>query len=328
MSQYIFMRMKQSRKGQNIAALAVSLLICALLSGCTHLRVSNVARQPPGTPIKASDVQFVSSFKDIKGPWRLEGTISGYMAPLFKNNAENRESYLREMAADMGINTVVGFLPNVGEGVGGVSHVHVIMANSGSSQEQNSDPMPKFIICLPPANFKIEKTPPLSKLDEYLREYLQYVLGYGKGYYAYYCNTPGVDNSSILQGNASLDGLSEPIGIQPDFALLSDVDGYDVEGNIVIRRSNTLKLTMTLYDIKEKKSVWSCSTEGICSSSLLGAFFIGLVAGPVGGIVNATVEGVADSKDVLRSVSNAVNNAMKDFPEVKGFKKGGGGFPI
>jgi hypothetical protein len=320
MSQNICLRMEKSKIWQNIIALSVSLLICALLSGCTHIRASTVSRQPTGTPIKASDVKFVSSFKEINEPWRLEGMFSGYLMPGFKDNLDNRVTYIKQKVADLGINTVVGLQPRVGEGVCVWNVTNGIMANVGSAQQQNTDPLPKFIVCLPPVNFKIENTPALGNLDGYLRGYIQFLLGYGRGYYAYHSNATGMDNNTILQGSASLGALSEPIGIEPDYAMLCDVDGYDVEGNIVISRTHTLKLTITLYDLKDKKPVWTRSTEGISSKSLLVTFLTGGLAA-----------GAADlsQPDDLTAVARALEKAMKDLPAVKGFKQSGEGwFPI
>jgi hypothetical protein len=318
MKPYNCIKLELIERHNHIPYLAVILMICAVFSGCSHNRASIVTRQPTGTPIKVSDVKLVSSFKDINGPWRLEGSISAYVVPLFKNNAENRETYVKETAAEHGINTVVGLMPDIGEVLGGPNHAHGIMANTSFAQEQNAEPLPKFIVCLPPVNFKIEKTPALSKLDEYIREYAQYILGYGRGYYAYRSNAAGVDNNSILQGSASMEALSEPIGIEPDYAFLFDVDGYNVEGNIIINRTHTLKLSMTLYDFKEKKPVWTRSTEGISSKSIL--------AGLLMGVVGIGME--LEPKDDLTSVSRAVDNAIKELPAVKGFKQGGGCFPI
>lgn len=92
----LLMKSKQTKKREYFSILAASLLICMVMSGCTVNRVSILTRQPTGTPIKESEVKLFPSFKDISGPWRLEGMISAYTLPIGSNTAEKREALIKE----------------------------------------------------------------------------------------------------------------------------------------------------------------------------------------------------------------------------------------
>lgn len=120
---------------------------------------------------------------------------------------------------------------------------------------------------------------------------------------------PGVDNSAILQGRAALERLGEPIGIAPDFALLCDVEGYDEQGYIVLRRSKTLRLTFTLYDLQEKKAVWTSTSEALAVKSLLGSVL-------AGGLPELL------APDDFKIVSAAFLKAIASMPAVNGFQHG------
>jgi hypothetical protein len=313
MKKNIFMRIKLSKKGKYVSALAVSLLVCTVISGCTVNKVSLLTRQLTGAPIKASEVKLFPRFNDIKEPWRVEGMISAYTLPIINNTAEKRVALIKETVAGLGINAVIGLQYDIKIGSWnertGPGRSNGILANIGTTQQQNSEALPKFIVCLPVVHFKIEKTPATNLLDEYLREHIQYSLGYQRGYYVYRCDAPGVDNSSILHGSTSLEALSEPIGIPPDFALLCDVEGYDEQGNIVVRRSKTLRLIMTLYDLKEKKAVWTSATEAISVKSVIGSFF-------AGGLPSLL------EPEEFKTVSAALMKAIDNMPSVKGFRGG------
>jgi hypothetical protein len=291
------------------------------LSGCTVNRVSLLTRQPTGSPVKESSVKFFPNFKEMNEPWRLEGMISAYTLPIVNNTQKKREALIKETVAGMGINAVVGLLPDVGSGVKRTGRTTGLLANVETKLRDNEEAMPKFIVCLPPVNFKIERNPSMAKLDDYLREYIQFFFSYMKGYYVYKYDAPDLNNDNILQGSIDSAILNEPLGITPDFALLCDVDGYDEKGNIALQRSYTLKLKMTLFDLKEKKPGWTSRTEGISTKSLLGAFVMGgLVAGPLGSTL--FVAGEVASDDDLHTARFALMNAMDSLPAVKGFRGG------
>lgn len=312
---------KQAQKRNSSYVFAVSLLVCTMASGCTINRVSILTSPKTRTPIQASQVKCFPSFKDIDGPWQLEGMISAYTLPIMSNTREKREALIKQTAADLGINAVIGLEPNIGPAVQRTDRSIGILANTGTAQQQTIEAIPKFIICLPPINFRIEKDPSLSKLDDYLREYVQYFFSYMKGYYVYRCNTPAVNKASVLEGNTDPAILAEPLGIVPDYVLLCDVDGYDQHGNIVVSRSRTLKITMTLFDLREKKVVWTTSTIGISVKSMTGAFLKwGLVHGPVVGLAGAAIES-AESDD-LKIVREAIMKAIDSVPVVTGFQGG------
>ena len=96
--------------------------------------------------------------------------ISAYTLPIISNSAEKREMLVRNTIAGLGINAVVGLQSNIGEDVGPTGHSNGILANIGTVQQKDAQRMPKFIVCLPPVNFKTEKDASMNKLDDYLRE--------------------------------------------------------------------------------------------------------------------------------------------------------------
>ena len=130
----------------------------------------------------------------------------------------------------------------------------------------------------------------------------------------YRCDLRGVSNASILQGSIDSASLGEPLGIAPDYALLCNVDRYDEKGNIVVNHSQILKITMMLFDLKEKKIVWTTSTTGMATTSLLRGF---LILGLTGVMLEA-----GNEPDDLRTVREAIMNAMDTVPIVNGFQGG------
>ncbi len=308
------MRIQISKIGYYVSASAICLMVCMLISGCTVNKMSLLTCQPTGAPVKASEVKLFPRFNDIKEPYQVEGMISAYTLPIMSNTVEKRVALIKETAADLGLNAVIGLQYDIKLGPSGPLDERVgpgrsnaLLANIGRARQQNPENLPKFIVCLPALNFnKIEKGRVTDLLYKYLREHILYSLGYQKGYYVYKCYAPGVDNASILNGSASLEALGEPIGIAPDFALLCDVEGYDEDrdekGNIVIK---TLRLTMTLFDLKEKKAVWTSTTRGISSKSVLARY-------PSGGLPFLMPE----------TISAALMKAVDTMPSVKGFRRG------
>jgi hypothetical protein len=307
-------KINQAKKRNYFCMLATSLLVCTLISGCTVNKVSLLTRQPTGASIKASEVKLFPRFNDIKEPCRIEGMISAYTLPIVSNTVEKRVALIKETAADLGINAIIGLQDDIKFRTtwnerSGPGRSNALLATTGSARQQNAEALPKFIVCLPALNFKIEKIQDLGLLDEFLREHILYTLGYQKGYYVYKCDAPGVDNAGILNGSASIEALAEPISIPPDFALLCDVEGYDERGNIVISRSKTLRLAMTLYDLKEKKAVWTSTTEGISTKSIIGSLFVGGLP--------ALLE-----PDEFKAAIAALTKTIDNMPSVKGFRRG------
>jgi hypothetical protein len=298
---------KQSKTVNGFYVLLLIPLLCAAISGCTVNRVSLLTRESAGKQIKASEVKVYPSFRELRAPWRLEGMISAYTMPVMSNTPEKREALIKDTVAGLGINAVVGLQPRVGENLKRVGRSIGILANTGTGAQAKTEVAPKFIICLPPVNFKIDKTPEASELDQYLLEYVQFSFSYMKGYYVYRCDMQGANNSSILQGSVDPQALSEPIGIAPDYALLSDVEGYDEQGNIAVHRSFTLKLALTLYDLREKKPVWSKTSVGISNRSVL--FHILTFGGTA-----------SETSDEVQTVRSVLNQALETLPEVKGFR--------
>ncbi|HMK59928.1 MAG TPA: hypothetical protein VK452_02140 [Dissulfurispiraceae bacterium] len=232
----------------SIFNLIISLIICTALSGCTVNRVSILPPQHSAAQVKPSDVRFLSTLRESKEPSAAEGMISAYTLPIASNSAEKREALIREVAAEQGISTVVGLQSLTGEGHTSLSNGILVSA----VRTENST-SPKFIAFLPPVNFRIRSAPSLNKLDDNLREHIQFFLSYTKGYYVHRWDAPDVGGLRARQGDIDPEVLLKPFGVIPDFIMLCDVDGYDEKGNIVINEAKTLKITLTLVDLKEKK---------------------------------------------------------------------------
>jgi hypothetical protein len=80
------------------------------------------------------------------------------------------------------------------------------------------------------------------------------------------------------------------------------VEGYDEKGNVVIYHSQTLKLTLTLYDLEENITVWTRSATGISGKSVLA----GVLFGPGAWL---SFEGPDDLKTVVGAVNTAINES-------------------
>lgn len=290
--------------------LIIGLIICTALSGCTVNRVSILPPQQSGTQVNASDVKFLSTFREIKEPWTIEGMISAYTLPIASNSAEKREVLIKKEAAEQGISTVVGLQSLTGKG-------HTDLSNGilvGARRKENVD-RPKFIAFLPPVNFKIESAPSMNKLDDYLREHIQFFLSYTKGYYVHRWNSPDIGSVRTMQGNIDPDVLLKPLGMIPDFILLCDVDGYDEKGSIVINEAKTLKITLTLIDLKEKRVFWTSAGSGQVSQSLL----IGAIMfTPLFSWANLLTE----SEERSFMVRKAILETIDTLPTIPGFKPG------
>jgi len=299
---------RMNRSGVYCILVAMLFSIMAA-SGCTVNRMSLLIREPAAAPVKASDVKTYPSFKELRAPWRLEGMISAYTLPIASNSAAKREALIRETVAGLGVDALVGLQQHVGENLKRTSRSVAILARTGAGVQARTDAVPKFIVCVPHANVKIDKTQATDELDQYLLEHAQFSFSYMKGYYVYRCEASGVNEGSLLQGSVDPQNLSEPIGITPDYVLLNEIEGYDEKGNIVVHRSYTLKLALALYDMKEKKKVWSSSTSGISSRSIIAAILT----------FGGTETGVSDE---LQTVRSALDRAMDSLPAVAGFRRG------
>jgi len=241
--------------------------------------------------------------------------ISAYTLPIMSNTVEKRIKLIKETAAELGINAVVVLQDDIKLGPSGPLNEHVgpgrsiaILANIGSAPQQNSKDSPKFIVCLPNINFGIiEKDRVLELLENYLREHIIYSLGYQKGYYVYKCDAPGVDSAGILNGSASPNALIEPIGITPDFLLLCNVEVYDADygknGKTVF---NAFGISMTLYDLMERKAIWTGKTEKILGRSVL----------------VTPLEGLGSPFLVPEVLGDAIMKAIDTIPSVEGFRMG------
>lgn len=296
--------------------LLASLTVFSVTTGCgTSNGVSILARQATRNPIKPSEVRVYPTLRGVSEPWRIEGMISANILPLMKNTPENRVDLMKDTAANLGINSLVGIRSSVNRHFF-LGHSNAILVNTGTLSEASVQ-VPKFIAFVPKVNFKIENNPSLEKLDDYIREYIRYFLTYSKGYYVYRYDPPGITNSDILQGSLEADLLTDPLGVIPDYALLCDVTGYDEAGNIVVSQVRSLKLAMILYDIKEKKIVWSSDTSASSEQSYVGSVF-SLGGGLLGGLAKMRTP----HEETLFLIRRAVREAITTLPEPSGFQAG------
>jgi hypothetical protein len=308
-------RLKQAINGNRFSVLSVALLVCMVVSGCTVNRVKILSCQSTEAPIKASDVKLFSSFKEVSEPWRLEGMINAYTMPIMRNTEENRIALIKEEAAGRGINAVIGLQHPTGTAVRRVGRSVGLLAKVGGASKKTADAMPKFIVCFPPVHY-LEEDLSKSDLDDYLLEFMQFYLGYYKGYYVYRCNAPGISKNSILQNGVSPQALSEPIGIAPDYALLCDVGWEEVGFQFVGTKTGqsysalySLTITMTLIDLNERKPI-SLISVGIPND------WLRIKTLPV--IRDFTSEDKARDALGLETNSRLVP-AIKSVPVVKGF---------
>lgn len=297
----------QSQRVRCCFIFAVALMVCVAISGCTINRVSILALESSAKPVKPSEVKFYPSLKDVSEHWKLEGMISANLVPIMRNSSQNREELIRNTIAGLGINTVVGVQSLDGNGLFGLSNA--ILANIGTAGNENIQTTPKFIAFLPAINYKIEKDPSMPKLDDYLLEHIQHFFSYSKGYYVYYNASSGITNADILKGNIDSDVLAEPLGIAPHYALLCDVDAHKEFGTAWVYRTRTLMITLTLYDLKEKKVVWTSTTSGNAKQGYLG--FAGLLT---------------KKEETCLIIRKALTEAMDSLPKVTGFRMGPANF--
>lgn len=295
--------------------LALGLAVCGAISGCASNGVSVLAWQSSRTPIKPSEVKVYPNFKNLSAPWQVEGMVSANILPLLSNTPANREEVMRNTAADLGVNMLVGVQSSL-NGDGLLDHSNAILAKTGVINEANRQ-VPKFIVFLPAVNFKIDKDPSIDKLDGYIREHIRYFLTYAKGYYVYGNDLLGMASAGILQGNIDPATFIEPLGIIPDYALLCDVTGYDESGNIVTSRTRSLRLTLTLFDVKERRIAWSSETLGTSKQSYLGSVFM-IDGGLLGGLAKMQTR----KEETLSIVRKAVRDATDSLPVVDGFQAG------
>jgi hypothetical protein len=298
-------------------ALAIVLLVCMVVSGCTVNRVRVLSRQSAKTPVRAEDVRLFSSAQEISEPWRLEGMIAAYTMPIMSNTVEKRVALIKEEAASRGIDAVIDLQHPSGSAVMHIGRSVGVLAKTGAAQNQNADPLPKFIVCLPPFSSSVGKDLSTNGLDEYLLEYAKYYLGYYKGYYVYRCNTPGISKAGILQNGVSPGALIGPISIAPDFILMADVK-WDETGSLYMGGKDysflvptlSLKITMTLIDLKERKAVWE--NHAWIPEDWMGAKSLQVIH-------NFTSDDYARD-ELARTTNRMLGTAMNSVPVVSGFE--------
>ncbi|MEJ2407177.1 MAG: hypothetical protein P8171_23415 [Candidatus Thiodiazotropha sp.] len=124
-------------------------LALTLESGCTLNRVSILSQDISNEHVGSSDIKLYPSFNDITEPWQLVGMISAYTLPLTSNTAENRLALVRDQAATLGANAIVGLRQNVGKSIAKPEHSNGLLVKVGESLTPKPN-LAKFIVCMPP----------------------------------------------------------------------------------------------------------------------------------------------------------------------------------
>ena len=296
----------------SLCVLTLCVASIAILTGCPSRSVSMWTRGPAGNPIKTDDVKLVSTFKDIGLSYKVEGLLCASVLPGIKNNAERQEVLVKEVAAEQGVNSIIGFQPKIGELFRDSSNGAIaigILAKSGITAKENNAPPPKFIVCLPPVKFKIDKTQSMDSLDAVLRDAIQFYFSSIKGYYVYRTDLPLADTSDM-----TLDSF-DSLGIPADYLLNCAVEGYDETGNNVTGRVKALKINMILFDLKERKTVWAQASEGFSLKYSLIDF---LLTGPAGLLMHKLTTPPDELTVVWRAIESVIDTVPPAIPDFKG----------
>lgn len=291
------------------------------LCGCAPSRVSCVTRPNTMPPIAADEVEAFPDFRAIGEPWQLEGMISVAQAHS-RITPESRQEAVGKVAASMGVNGIVGLLPDVGRIVRRTDCPTALLVAFGGRRQTVANPLPKFVTCMPPATFKVATVNPQVELQEYLLARAQDLLGFQKGYYVFRCGGPGADGPSIFLGKVTANALSEPLGIAPEYALLIDVEGVNDSGAIVLEYPRTFKLTVKLFDLKEMKVVAESSASGIPHEAPLAPMLAGAGFGPgiVAGQAAAETQTAAGPPNEYLALGTGLARAIQSLPSPSGFR--------
>lgn len=309
------------RQRKHILVPIVGFLLFVTLYGCASNQVSYVTRPNTMAPIAASEVKSFPDFHAIGEPWQLEGMIS-VSRPQMINTPESRQETVREVAASLGGNGIVGLLPGVGRKVSRIDCSTALLVAFGGHQQKDTSPLPKFVVCMPSASFKVATVNPLMELQEYLLARAQDLLGFQKGYYVFRCSGLRVDGPSISQGNVTANALSEPLGIAPEYALLIDVEGVNDRGDIVPDHPRTFKITLKLFDLQEMKIVAESTASGVPHEAPLAPMLAGAGFGPgiVAGRAAAETQVAAGPPDEYLALYTGLTQAIKSLPSPSGFR--------
>jgi hypothetical protein len=315
------MRTDIRQRRKHISLYAIDFLLFVTLCGCASNKVSYISRQPAMASIAASEVKLFPDFHAMGEPWLLEGMIS-VSRPQMTNTPESRQEIVREVAARLGSNGIVGMLPSAGRRVSRIDCSTALLVAFGSHQPKSASPLPKFIVCMPPAHFKVATVHPQMELQQYLLARIQDLLGFQKGYYVYWCDGPGVDGLSISQGKVTAKALSEPLGIKPEYALLIDVEGLNQQGEVVTNYARTYKITLTLFDLQERKIAAASSSTGVPHEGSLVPMLAGARFGPgiVAGQAAAEGQRAGGPPNEYIALYTALTQAIKTLPSPSGFR--------
>lgn len=295
---------------------AALLLLWAALSGCAIHRVSVLGAEDPRTALKPEEVKLYGTFREVAAPWRLRGMVSAHLLPLMSNTVEARELLVREAAARLGAQAVVGLQDHVGEfGWFKGRSVAILASVGGAPSDDAGRESPRFIACLPPTELLADVP---RELDDRIRDQLQYFLSYTHGYYTYPCGGPEAGTEAILQGKVSPAALGQPLGMEPHYALRFTIERYElvtkrklhimlpswvsVGSNYTERE---IRLRVSLFDLAERRDAWSASA-------------IGTTTGPVPG--EALGGGRTESEAGYYLARDALRKLLEAVPVVPGFK--------
>ena len=161
---------------------ALVLQLPLLVVGCgTINKVSVVCTGAAGGgDVRPGAVRSYAKFTDIKEDYRIQGMISTLILPLMKNKSEAREALAQEIAAGLGVNSLVGLTslnhPYLNDPSSKYAPSCAILVNTGAQPGENQPARPKFIVCVLPVRVKTDKTKPASRLEPFITPELQFHL--------------------------------------------------------------------------------------------------------------------------------------------------------
>lgn len=287
---------------------ALVLQLPLLVVGCgTINKVSVVCTGAAGGgDVRPGPVRSYAKFTDIKEDYRIQGMISTLILPLMKNKSEAREALAQEIAAGLGVNSLVGLTslnhPYLNDPSSKYAPSCAILVNTGAQPGENQPARPKFIVCVLPVRVKTDKTKPASRLEPFITPELQFHLAQ-KGYYAYRCTASAVDVTGLAAEMELPAELKEPLGVVPDFVLTCEIEqgGIEFGGGL-----KNLRMRVVLYDLQRKMNVWE-DVQSMVGWSLLDL------------LIDPNLKWSVSEGEFRESVHTAVELAVKKLSLVSGY---------
>jgi len=201
-----------------------------------------------GAPVAPGDIRTYANFTEIKHDYQIEGMICTLVLPLMRNEAAAREALLREAAAEMGANGVVG-LESVHHPYAKAPRSRGILVDTRVASNAKQGARPRFIVCALPVAVTSDKTNLASRLATPVALELQYHLAQ-KGYYTYAGTSASFDVRGLVAETELPAGLSEPLGVLPDFILSCQIEDGTRLG------LQSVEMRVALYDLQQLRNVF------------------------------------------------------------------------